>query len=122
MRNGPVPTRALPRWFLTIMRKLSLNSPLWKRLVTYCPPPTARSPFNRAELANLTPAAVIAHIEALDADESWAAYRLLTPQIQGLVAAHVNTDRWSELLIREMRDQALECFKRERAAASEPTS
>lgn len=122
MRQGSVPTKALPRWMLTIVRKLNLKSPLAKRAATHCPPPTAASPMSRSELAKLTPAATLAHLESLEADESWAAYRLLTPAMQEMVAAHVNTDRWGELLTREMRDQAVECFKREKSAPPAPTS
>jgi hypothetical protein len=122
MREGPVPTKALSRWLLRIIRKIRLNSPLAKRSATYCPPPTVTSPMSRVELARLTPAATLAHIESLAADEAWAAYRLLTPEMQEMVAAHVNTDLWSQLLVREIRDQAVECFKREDAGVPEPTS
>jgi hypothetical protein len=116
MRDGPVPAKAMPRWLLTIIRKLRFDSPLAKRIAPRSRPPMPPAPMSREELAKLTPTESIARIEAFEADEAWAAYQLLTPQMQKMVAAHCNLERWSELLTRELRDQAVECLKREKAA------
>ena len=72
MRHGPVPNKALPRWMLTIVRKLRLDLPLAQPSAKHNPPPTAASPLAARKVAPRSPAAVIAHIEALQA-VAWAA-------------------------------------------------
>ncbi len=63
------------------------------------------SPLTRAKLMTPTPAAAIACVEALEPDEVWACYLDHSPETQEVVAAQVDVERWSQLLVREVRDR-----------------
>jgi hypothetical protein len=120
MREGPVTTGGLPRWVLGIVRKLNLRTPLNKRLVKKWPPPAVTPALSSGEHKELSPAGLIAKIEALEPDAAWNCYRQLSTELQGIVAVHVGPQRWAELLFREVRAHAFDCRKRQKSEAASP--
>jgi hypothetical protein len=50
-----------------------------------------------------SPAALLASIEALGAEDAFQAYQAMPPHLQELVAQTVSAKRWAELFLRELR-------------------
>ena len=97
-----------PRWFLTRLRSIDLTRSWLARrqgrdAAGGNPTGGARTPNLPADES----AALLARVEANNPEAAWALYRTLNPRMQEYVAAHVNTPRWGELVVREVRDKVL---------------